>query len=207
MFMYSAFGAEAIWSPGLVLIWGTQHYSSYMAPCDDLSGLEAGRCNEKRRRGDLEASAPFHPRHASILGGEHGPMLEHASFCLLDWLLGPVFRNWFISYWFISIHFFWGGGILEKIILGGQQIFIWALVQLASLWDSGYGASAICPYLSLAHIRRWHATDTGHGRCRGTSWQGVGDVSPCPLQTWLLWLSKISEDHDINTTGVAACHH
>ena len=94
-----------------------------MVPCDDLSGLEAGRCNEKRRRGDLEASAPFHPRRASILGGEHGPMLEHTSFCLLDWLLGPVFRNWFISYWFIIVFIFLGGGILEKIILGGATDF------------------------------------------------------------------------------------
>jgi len=23
----------------------------------------------------------------------------------------------------------------------------------------GYGASAVCPYLALAHIRRWHATE------------------------------------------------
>jgi len=66
------------------------------------------------------------------------------------------------------------GAIHHYLIQQGLRTQASLVVSTGQCWSThhfacliGYGASAVCPYLALAHIRRWHATDKGAAKADG----------------------------------------
>ena len=72
------------------------------------------------------------------------------------------------------------GAVHHYLIQQGLRTQASLVVSTGQCWSThhfacliGYGASAVCPYLALAHIRRWHSTDKGAAKSDG---QNVGEV-------------------------------
>jgi len=68
------------------------------------------------------------------------------------------------------------GAVHHYLIAQGLRTQVSLIVNTGQCWSThhfacliGYGASAVCPYLSLAHIRKWHSTDKGSAKADGQS--------------------------------------
>jgi len=66
------------------------------------------------------------------------------------------------------------GAVHHYLIKQGLRTQASLIVNTGQCWNThhfacliGYGASAVCPYLALAHIRRWHASDKGSAKADG----------------------------------------
>lgn len=66
------------------------------------------------------------------------------------------------------------GAVHHYLIQQGLRTQASLVVSTGQCWSThhfacliGYGASAVCPYLALAHIRRWHSTDKGAAKADG----------------------------------------
>jgi len=62
------------------------------------------------------------------------------------------------------------------LIKQGLRTQVSLVVNTGQCWSThhfacliGYGASAVCPYLALAHIRKWHGTKSGSAKADGQS--------------------------------------
>ncbi|CAK9051218.1 Ferredoxin-dependent glutamate synthase (Fd-GOGAT) [Durusdinium trenchii] len=72
------------------------------------------------------------------------------------------------------------GAIHHYLIQQGLRTQASLVVSTGQCWSThhfacliGYGASAVCPYLALAHIRKWHATDKGAAKADGQTVEEV----------------------------------
>eukprot|EP00933_Yihiella_yeosuensis_P041014 TRINITY_DN3544_c0_g1_i1.p1 TRINITY_DN3544_c0_g1~~TRINITY_DN3544_c0_g1_i1.p1 ORF type:complete len:1725 (+),score=405.92 TRINITY_DN3544_c0_g1_i1:71-5176(+) len=70
------------------------------------------------------------------------------------------------------------GAVHHYLIQQGLRTQASIIVNTGQCWSThhfacliGYGASAVCPYLALAHIRAWHATDKGAAKADGQNVQ------------------------------------
>eukprot|EP00931_Biecheleriopsis_adriatica_P031172 TRINITY_DN18303_c0_g3_i1.p1 TRINITY_DN18303_c0_g3~~TRINITY_DN18303_c0_g3_i1.p1 ORF type:complete len:1691 (+),score=416.08 TRINITY_DN18303_c0_g3_i1:63-5135(+) len=68
------------------------------------------------------------------------------------------------------------GAVHHYLINQGLRTQASLIVSTGQCWSThhfacliGYGASAVCPYLALAHIRKWHSTDKGAAKADGQS--------------------------------------
>eukprot|EP00931_Biecheleriopsis_adriatica_P081171 TRINITY_DN5450_c0_g1_i4.p1 TRINITY_DN5450_c0_g1~~TRINITY_DN5450_c0_g1_i4.p1 ORF type:complete len:1716 (+),score=439.82 TRINITY_DN5450_c0_g1_i4:585-5150(+) len=66
------------------------------------------------------------------------------------------------------------GAVHHYLIKQGLRTQASLVVSTGQCWSThhfacliGYGASAVCPYLALAHIRKWHSTDKGSAKADG----------------------------------------
>jgi len=66
------------------------------------------------------------------------------------------------------------GAVHHYLIAQGLRTQVSLVLNTAQCWSThhfacliGYGASAICPYLALAHIRKWHSSDKGAAKADG----------------------------------------
>eukprot|EP00930_Biecheleria_cincta_P021586 TRINITY_DN15957_c0_g1_i1.p1 TRINITY_DN15957_c0_g1~~TRINITY_DN15957_c0_g1_i1.p1 ORF type:complete len:1716 (-),score=368.55 TRINITY_DN15957_c0_g1_i1:367-5295(-) len=74
------------------------------------------------------------------------------------------------------------GAVHHYLIKQGLRTQASLVVSTGQCWSThhfacliGYGASAVCPYLALAHIRKWHSTDKGAAKSDGQTTQEVQD--------------------------------
>ncbi|CAJ1415503.1 unnamed protein product [Effrenium voratum] len=72
------------------------------------------------------------------------------------------------------------GAVHHYLIQQGLRTQASLVVSTGQCWSThhfaaliGYGASAVCPYLVLAHIRKWHATDKGKAKADGQTVEEV----------------------------------
>ncbi|CAE7769716.1 gltB [Symbiodinium sp. CCMP2592] len=72
------------------------------------------------------------------------------------------------------------GAVHHYLIQQGLRTQASLVVSTGQCWSThhfacliGYGASAVCPYLALAHIRRWHSTDKGAAKADGQTVEEV----------------------------------
>jgi len=68
------------------------------------------------------------------------------------------------------------------LIMQGLRTQVSLIVNTGQCWSThhfacliGYGASAVCPYLALAHIRKWHSSDKGAAKADGQTVQECQD--------------------------------
>eukprot|EP00443_Scrippsiella_acuminata_P068845 CAMPEP_0115486618 /NCGR_PEP_ID=MMETSP0271-20121206/60525_1 /TAXON_ID=71861 /ORGANISM="Scrippsiella trochoidea, Strain CCMP3099" /LENGTH=1708 /DNA_ID=CAMNT_0002914627 /DNA_START=18 /DNA_END=5145 /DNA_ORIENTATION=- len=66
------------------------------------------------------------------------------------------------------------GAVHHYLIKQGLRTQASLIMNTGQCWSThhfacliGYGASAVCPYLALAHIRKWHSTDKGKAKADG----------------------------------------
>merc|ERR1719230_2132964 len=66
------------------------------------------------------------------------------------------------------------GAVHHYLIMQGLRTQVSLIVNTGQCWSThhfacliGYGASTICPYLALAHIRKWHSSDKGSAKSDG----------------------------------------
>jgi len=70
------------------------------------------------------------------------------------------------------------GAVHHYLIQQGLRTQVSLIVNTGQCWSThhfacliGYGASAVCPYLALSHIRKWHSTSKGSAKADGQSVQ------------------------------------
>ena len=74
-----------------------------------------------------------------------------------------------LSWWYLEPRIQQGLRTQASLVVSTGQC--WSTHHFACL--IGYGASAVCPYLALAHIRRWHSTDKGAAKADGQTVEEV----------------------------------
>jgi len=74
------------------------------------------------------------------------------------------------------------GAVHHYLIMNGCRTQVSLIVNTAQCWSThhfamliGYGASAVCPYLALAHIRKFYATTKGKAKADGQTVQQCQD--------------------------------